>query len=298
MHDGAHSHQPGRHVRGGPDWVRSEKYTVLAVGDSTDAATLQGPMLLDLLERRFKLKLRVQTEEIPVYALTVAKGGLKIKPLDVKYEEAQKLLASLIGVREPSPQDLEKAATLFGLMGCSSREPETARNDPAELKRYQEAIRRDAQPPACGRSTYEIGPNALVAFGGSPIGVLADYLSRNESLADTLNGLVVVDKTGLPETNCVNFDPRRGPRAAVIYPAGTPCAPLFNFVVEHVRDESYFTLWQTRTGRTPAELGWDLSLPKAQNIFDAVEKLGLHLEKNKGSREYIVIENIERPSPN
>src|SRR6185503_19656634 len=87
--------QNGSRVRGGPDWVRSEKYTIAAIGDSTDAPTLQGPMLLDLLERRFNLKLRVETEEIPVYALTIAKGGLKIKPLEsVKYEELRKLRAS------------------------------------------------------------------------------------------------------------------------------------------------------------------------------------------------------------
>jgi uncharacterized protein (TIGR03435 family) len=52
------------------------------------------------------------------------------------------------------------------------------------------------------------------------------------------------------------------------------------------------------SGLTPARLDADLSLPEAPNIFDAVEKLGLHLEKGKASREFIVIEHIERPSPN
>jgi hypothetical protein len=87
--------EDGTRVRGGPDWVRAEKYTIAAIGDSTDAATLQGPMLLELLERRFKLKSRVETEETPVYALTIASGGLKIKPLEPeRYEELRKLRAS------------------------------------------------------------------------------------------------------------------------------------------------------------------------------------------------------------
>jgi len=34
------------------------------------------------------------------------------------------------------------------------------------------------------------------------------------------------------------------------------------------------------------------------NIFAALEKLGLHLEKSKAPREFIVIEHIERPSEN
>ena len=34
------------------------------------------------------------------------------------------------------------------------------------------------------------------------------------------------------------------------------------------------------------------------SIFKALEPLGLTLERGKGSREFIVIDNIERPSPN
>ena len=41
---------------------------------------MQGPMLQALLEDRFKLKTHQETREVPVYALTVAKGGSKLKP--------------------------------------------------------------------------------------------------------------------------------------------------------------------------------------------------------------------------
>jgi hypothetical protein len=86
-------------------------------------------------------------------------------------------------------------------------------------------------------------------------------------------------KCGLPDTNCL----------AAIPSAGTPCAPLFNYFLEYAIDESYFT----RRGGTP-----DSSAPKAPNIFKALEKLGLQLEKTKAPREFIVIEHIERLSPN
>jgi uncharacterized protein (TIGR03435 family) len=42
---------------------------------------MAGPMLQGLLEERFKLKMNLETRELPVYALYVAKSGLKLKAL-------------------------------------------------------------------------------------------------------------------------------------------------------------------------------------------------------------------------
>jgi uncharacterized protein (TIGR03435 family) len=67
-------------IEGGPGWISSERYTIDAKleGTSTQGA-MHGPMLQRLLEDRFNLKIHRETREIPVYALTVAKGGLKLK---------------------------------------------------------------------------------------------------------------------------------------------------------------------------------------------------------------------------
>jgi uncharacterized protein (TIGR03435 family) len=76
--------------RGGPAWARSDRYTIEA---STNDPVANGPtgagdtpadkvlksMLQALLEDRFHLRARRETEEIPMYALTVAKSGLKLK---------------------------------------------------------------------------------------------------------------------------------------------------------------------------------------------------------------------------
>jgi uncharacterized protein (TIGR03435 family) len=294
----------GSRVRGGPDWAHSEKYTILAIGDSTDAPTLQGPMLLDLLESRFKLKLRVETEEIPVYALTIAPGGLKMKALEsVNYEELRRIRASFDLAprpsRAPDPNSNAKAA-YSSLLGCSFL-TEAVRNDPLEWNRYREAVRRGVQPPECFNSGFSFyGPNFVIAQGGSPISAIVESLRSNATqlapplpsmpLSNTLDGLLVVDRTGLPDTNCLIEAP----------PAGTPCAPLFHIVVEHAIDDSYYTTLEQRSGGsvTAAQMGADLSLPRAPSIFNALEKLGLLLKKDKASREFIVIEHIERPSPN
>src|SRR4051812_32579863 len=69
-------------VKGGPAWLRSEKFTIEAKADgSADRAMLMGPMLRAFLEERLQLKMHREIEQIPAYALTVAKGGLKIKPI-------------------------------------------------------------------------------------------------------------------------------------------------------------------------------------------------------------------------
>ena len=71
----------------GPDWIYSSKlsdrYSIEAKAEGTpDRMTMLGPMLQALLEDRFQLKTHREVEDVPMYALTVAKGGLKIKPIN------------------------------------------------------------------------------------------------------------------------------------------------------------------------------------------------------------------------
>lgn len=47
---------------------------------NTSANQMEGPMLQALLQDRFKLKLHRETQQLPVYKLKVAKGGVKMQP--------------------------------------------------------------------------------------------------------------------------------------------------------------------------------------------------------------------------
>ena len=68
-------------IEAGPAWINSERYTIEAKADVVPSqGMMHGPLLRALLEDRFHLKIHRETREIPVYALTVAKGGLKLKP--------------------------------------------------------------------------------------------------------------------------------------------------------------------------------------------------------------------------
>jgi len=69
-------------VSGGPEWIRTARYDVAAKasvqGNLTEAELR--PLLVKLLEDRFKLKLHRSLTETTGYALEVAKGGPKLTP--------------------------------------------------------------------------------------------------------------------------------------------------------------------------------------------------------------------------
>jgi uncharacterized protein (TIGR03435 family) len=70
-------------VEGGPAWVRTDRYSIDATAEGTPSVELMhGPMLQALLEDRFHLKLRRETRDVPVYDLTAASGGPRLKPFD------------------------------------------------------------------------------------------------------------------------------------------------------------------------------------------------------------------------
>jgi len=238
--------EDGTRVRGGPGWVRSEKYTIAAVtGSATDIHTIQNSMLMSLLESRFQLKTHIEVEQFPVFALTIAKGGLKMKRVGQDG-----------CVKPPTPQDGPQYV------------------DVAERRREYDSVRRGATP-MCGTRAYDMGPNAVHIGGAAPLSSLANQLTTFSGppfgwIANETNGLMVINKTGIPETD------------------------TFNYFLEYAADEE--ALSQTVP---PEFLKVNADVPRAPDVFEALEKqLGLKLERDKGSREYIVIDHIERPSPN
>jgi uncharacterized protein (TIGR03435 family) len=218
--------EDGVRVRGGPDWVRKDRYSIEAVAQGpSEAATMQGPMLRALLERRFQLKLHIETEQVPAFALTVAKGGLKIKPVQD-------------GACEPQPAPTPGVPNFMRPPSFSD-------------------VRRGVKP-RCGFFGDRNGPNSVIVAGGTTLGTLT-------LLGNQLNARIL-DKTGITDK--------------------------FNFTLEFVIDENT----PGRLGRGDVEPG---DIPRAATIFTALEEqLGLRLEPAKAPREFIVIDHVERLSPN
>lgn len=161
----------GGRVRGGPDWIRNERYTIEAVAsDTPDAATMGGPMLRGLLERRFKLKTHVETEQTRAYNLVVAPGGLKIKPVATGSCE--------MPVGKPG------APLLNGM--------------PQGPTRSFTDVRR-GQKPTCGLWGGVNGPNWVSVAGEATLGQLTQLLRGR-----LVTGVGVTDKTGI--TDKFNWD--------------------------------------------------------------------------------------------
>jgi uncharacterized protein (TIGR03435 family) len=67
-------------IDGGPAWINADFYEIEAKAESPQSyGTLYGRMLQRLLEDRFQLKTHRESRQIPVYVLTVAKGGPKMR---------------------------------------------------------------------------------------------------------------------------------------------------------------------------------------------------------------------------
>jgi uncharacterized protein (TIGR03435 family) len=69
-----------REIAGGPAWMATDEYDIEAVaGEGVQVNEHLGEMLQKLLTDRFQLTLHREQRMIPAYALTVAKGGSKLK---------------------------------------------------------------------------------------------------------------------------------------------------------------------------------------------------------------------------
>ena len=77
-------------ISGGPDWVRSEKFDIEAKEPDELGEELQKLpsdqrwenmylLVQSILAERFKMKVRQETRELPIYALVVAKNGPKLE---------------------------------------------------------------------------------------------------------------------------------------------------------------------------------------------------------------------------
>jgi uncharacterized protein (TIGR03435 family) len=71
-----------RQVAGGPKWSDSERYDIPGKPEKSGALSPEAGklMLQTLLTERFQLKIHRDSREMPVYVMTVARGGLKMKP--------------------------------------------------------------------------------------------------------------------------------------------------------------------------------------------------------------------------
>jgi uncharacterized protein (TIGR03435 family) len=84
------ANHPLPQVKGGPVWIRDDLYEInakmgsevaesLAALSKMDQKLARKHMLQTLLRDYFKVQVHIETSEVPIFALTIAKGGLKMQ---------------------------------------------------------------------------------------------------------------------------------------------------------------------------------------------------------------------------
>lgn len=66
-------------IIGAPSWIESEHYDIEGKYEGAPSNEKIGPMLQALIEERFKASMHGETRDLPVFFLTIAKGGPKLK---------------------------------------------------------------------------------------------------------------------------------------------------------------------------------------------------------------------------
>ncbi len=71
---------PEERIEGRRDWMNSARFSITAQASGNPDKTETRRMLKTLLEDKFKVKVHIETRELAVFVMTVAKGGLKLDP--------------------------------------------------------------------------------------------------------------------------------------------------------------------------------------------------------------------------
>ena len=282
---------------GGPEWVDTDGYTIEAKAEGvTDRALMQGPMLQTILEDRFKIKVHRETREIAVDALVIARGGSKLKRfvegscvrrpagrdsrpqtvwLHIKAAPNGKLSGTLESRGQITPlTDVRvegQSLSFVGPDGFSwkgSIENNGARLNGGLTERLPLVFTRETAQTAAGQQRDcriergNLTPNSVNTVYHAEGFTIDEFVKL---FLSGYRGRFVIDKTGLTGKFDIHLESEIGTE---VRQRADPSGDLF--------------------GPSTAP-----PLPEA-----LLQQLGLRLESTKGPVEFLVIDHIERPSPN
>ncbi len=220
-------------VIGGPDWIDSTLYEINARASTPWQRSPDGPprelflMIRSVLEERFKLETHMDTRELPVYELVLARADGTLGPQLKRPAIDCDAIIAAVNAGAPPPQ------------------------------------RQPTDPPPCGAMR---GPARVIA-GSIPMSTLANMLTFVMADANGPAGQdgarLVIDRTGLSGRFAFTlaWTPER-------MPEGTP-----------------------PPGVPPID-------PNGPSLVTALqEQLGLKLQPARHRMEVVVIDSVERPTP-
>ena len=167
-------------IVGGPSWQTSQKFNIVAKAADdvslTDTSTLM-PMLKGLLEDRFKLKTHMETREMPIEQLVIARSDGKLGP----------------NLR-PSTSDCKSAAAQEEQQKRAQAAMSALKGNPSALAgvlpKPGEVVPCSMMPMMGGAQGAGAAPSFGLRGNGQSLNVLVQLLSQ-------ATGKTVQDKTGL-----------------------------------------------------------------------------------------------------
>jgi uncharacterized protein (TIGR03435 family) len=239
-----------------PDWTKEQHWDILAKMPAGAKKEQVPEMVQALLAERFKLTIRKGSAEQSVYALTVAKSGLKLKESDPDPAPAP---AAADG-QKPEEKPLAKGEMVMGKGENQMRITQAPGGRGATVSNAK-----------FGQMKMSMGENGSMVMEFSKL--------KMSDFADMLTGMVgkpVVDETGLKGTYKVPVDLTMADMMRVAKAAGmggmmggpAPAAPSAN----------------------PADAASD----PTPSMFAAVQKLGLKLDSKKGPVDTVVVVHLEK----
>jgi uncharacterized protein (TIGR03435 family) len=231
--------KPDYQVIGAPGWIDTERYTIRAKSPDGAPPAAMTTMMLNLLKDRFQLATHLETRELPIFHLVMARRDGRLGPnIKATPADCQAIVAE------------RNAATQAAAQG---------RGTPPPLP-FPDL---NAPTPPCGLARFIAGS---MAVSGRTIAQFVTTLSE-------WVGSPVIDETGL--TGLYDITLKSSPEGLrVPGPLGRTMA-----------------LQIAQAPAPPVE-------PDAPSLFVALqEQLGLKLERARGPVEVVVIDRLEKPTP-
>ena len=222
--------KPDYQIVGAPGWVDTERYSIRARASGGTPAAAVMVMLANLLKDRFQLATHLETRELPIFHLVMARSD--------------------------------------GRLGADFKP--TAAECRATIAERQAAARRGDPPPPLSPSLFD--PKARPCGvsrvdSGVAVGIGRTVAQISLTLSD-LVGRTVIDKTGL--------------------------TGLYDFTLKYAPEPGRYA---GPTG-PPPDAATPAIDPNISSLSVALqEQLGLKLDGARGPVEVLVIDRIERPSP-
>jgi uncharacterized protein (TIGR03435 family) len=248
----------------GPNWIDSDRYDIQARADCSGGVIAREQLQLmvqSMLEDRFQLKAHMETRELPIYNLVVAKDGLKMKP---------------------SADQTPPAIGLGGGPQPCGPVPAAAQLPPPP-------------PPPGGRGgaiDFSAMPRGAMLMMMSPTGMTmqatASPIGGMIGALQNLVGRPILDKTDLK--GLFDYRLQFSPEGLTMPGAGPlgpgPGGPGPGFGAGPLPGPG-------GPGGAPAP-----AADPVPSLFTAIQEVGLRLESSKGPVDVLVIDSVQKPTEN